>query len=115
MALAQSGMNGSIIGGVFDQTGLYVDRCMMYIHHMAVSEVRAQIYLPRDVHRRLKARARRDRKSMAEEVREALSRYLTEAPEVADPAEDPILKLVGFIRTGDVLPEEAQDPVIYRP
>ena len=86
----------------------------MYIHHMALSEKRTQIYLPLETHRALKARAKRERKSMAEAVREALVPYLTEEAPVFDPAKDPILKLAGFMKgvgPGDV--SENHDKYIY--
>ncbi len=68
---------------------------------MPLSEKRTQIYLPLETHRALKARARRDRTSMAEAVREALGQYLAEASAVFDPAKDPILKLAGFAKDRD--------------
>lgn len=45
--------------------------------------IRTQIYLPEALHRRLKSRARILNKPMAEQIREALERYLAteEAPE----------------------------------
>jgi hypothetical protein len=67
---------------------------------MSLSEKRTQIYLPLETHRALKARARRERKSMAEAVREALGQYLTEEPAVFDPAKSPIMKLAGFMKGG---------------
>lgn len=88
---------------------------MMYIHHMAKSEVRTQIYLPGEIHRALKERARRDRKSMAEEVREAVTQYLTEPAAPADLKNDPILKLIGFARDkeGKTDVAENHDQYIY--
>ena len=73
---------------------------MLYIQHMALSEKRTQIYLPLETHRALQARARRDRKSMAEVVREALVPYLAGEAPVFDPAKDPILRLIGAMRGG---------------
>ncbi len=87
---------------------------MLYIHHMPLSEKRTQIYLPLETHRALKARARRDRTSMAEAVREALGQYLAEAPVVFDPAKDPILKLAGFMKDkGPTDVSENHDKYLY--
>jgi len=55
--------------------------------------VRTQIYLPEDLHNHLKSRGRILKRSMAEQVREAVERYLADddAPEAAP--NDPIWSL----------------------
>jgi plasmid stability protein len=53
--------------------------------------IRTQLYLPEVLHQRLKARARLLSRSMADQVREAVERYLA-AEEVARP-DDPVWRL----------------------
>ena len=80
---------------------------------MSISEVRTQIYLPGKTHRALKERARRQRKSMASVVREALTEYLVEPQaEPYDVANDPILKLAGSIQ-GDPATDVAENHDYY--
>ena len=47
---------------------------------MGVSEVRTQIYLPREQHRELKRTAERRSVSMAQLIREALAEFLSHEP-----------------------------------
>jgi len=55
--------------------------------------VRTQIYLPEDLHQRLKSRARLLNRPMADQIREAVTRYL-EACDGPRPApDDPIWSL----------------------
>ena len=55
--------------------------------------VRTQIYLPEDLHHRLKSRARLLNRPMADQIREAVTRYL-ETHEGSRPmADDPIWSL----------------------
>ena len=76
---------------------------------MPKSEVRTQIYLPAETHRALKDRARRDRKSMAEVVREAATRYLAEPEAPVDLRNDPILRLIGFAKDKDGATDVAEN------
>ena len=63
--------------------------------------IRTQIYLPEALHRRLKGRARILNKPMAEQIREALERYLVteEAPEPIP--DDPIWSIPEHAVGGD--------------
>ncbi len=55
--------------------------------------VRTQIYLPETVHHRLKIRGRLLGKSMADQVREAVERYLDVADAAESAPDDPIWDL----------------------
>jgi hypothetical protein len=69
---------------------------MMYIHHLAKERamvVRTQVYFPESLHTRLKHRAQILNTSMADQVRQAVERYLaTEDAPRATP-KDPIWML----------------------
>ncbi len=55
--------------------------------------VRTQIYLPEDLHNRLRSRGRILKQSMAEQVREAVERYLEAADAPRSVPNDPIWDL----------------------
>ena len=68
---------------------------------MSVFEVRTQVYLTYEQHQLLKQRARREKKTMAELIREALTEYLSlEKEEEFFQKDDPIWKLAGICRSG---------------
>ena len=67
--------------------------------------IRTQIYLDQDEKRELEKLARRNRTSMGELVREAVSRYLkTETKRKVLLKDDPVYKLIGAARA----PEEVR-------
>lgn len=81
--------------------------------------VRTQIYLPESLHARLKNRGQILNKSMADQIREAVERYLaTEAAPQAMP-DDPIWSLPDLaIHTPAGSPSDAavkHDRYLYRP
>ena len=65
---------------------------------MRENMVRTQVYLPRDIYRRLQKRAKENDLTLAMQVREALADYL-ERTDVADApilrADDPLFQLIG--------------------
>lgn len=64
-----------------------------------VSEKRTQVYFPKDVYQRIEKKAKKESKSSAAVIREAVLRYLEEEREV-DWESDPLFKAVGFIKSG---------------
>ncbi len=66
---------------------------------MAVSEKRTQIYLPQAVFGSLKKESRREKKSIAQIIREAIDNHLSErAARHVDWKNDPLNKLVGLCK-----------------
>mgnify|MGYP001593677672 CR=1 FL=1 len=65
-----------------------------------VSEKRTQVYFPKDVYRRIEKKARKEAKSSAAIIREAVLRYLEEEREI-DWENDPIFKLAGIIASDE--------------
>lgn len=63
--------------------------------------VRTQIYLPEDLYQRLKDRAAWTGKSMAEQIRESLERYLDEPPAAPPKPDDPVWQLAGRGKSKD--------------
>lgn len=63
--------------------------------------IRTQIYLPEELHRRLRDRAAECGKSMAEQIREALERYLDETEAAIPKPDDPVWRLAGQAEGGD--------------
>jgi len=70
---------------------------------MSENMVRTQIYLPHDIHRRLRARAEKQGLTLAVQVRSALEDYL-ERVEADDDgvlhADDPIFQMIGMADSG---------------
>lgn len=68
---------------------------------MGVSEVRTQIYLPREQHRELKRTAERRSVSMAQLIREALAEFLSREPEGGEDREserpDPVARFFAAV------------------
>lgn len=63
--------------------------------------VRTQVYLPESLYNKLRLRARTTGKSMAEQIRESVERYLIEEEAGMGPLpDDPIWKLAGGIDSG---------------
>jgi len=62
-----------------------------------VSEKRTQVYFPQKLYAEVQKRARQESKSMAEVVREAVEKYLSEKE--IDWENDPLFKAVGFIKS----------------
>ena len=80
---------------------------------MAVSEVRTQIYLPKQLYQRLKRLAERRNTSQAAIVREALEQHLKQQQAAWE--NDPIWKIVGAFasREGDL--SVRHDDYLYGP
>lgn len=57
--------------------------------------VRMQIYLTRELYRRLKDISRSSGRPMAEHVRESLNKYLEETDQVKPSGDDPIWEIAG--------------------
>jgi predicted DNA-binding protein len=60
-----------------------------------LSEKRTQVYFPKEVYRRIEKKARKESKSSAAVIREAVERYLEEERDI-DWENDPIFKLAGI-------------------
>jgi len=64
-----------------------------------VSEKRTQVYFPKELFRRLEKKAKKESKSSAAVIREAVERYLEQEREI-DWDNDPIFKLAGIMDSG---------------
>lgn len=64
-----------------------------------VSEKRTQVYFPKELYRRLEKKAKKESKSSAAVIREAVERYLEQEREI-DWDNDPLFKAAGFIKSG---------------
>jgi predicted transcriptional regulator len=64
-----------------------------------VSEKRTQVYFPAELFRRLEKKAKKESKSSAAIIREAVERYLEQEREI-DWDNDPIFKLAGLGESG---------------
>lgn len=86
----------------------------MYIHHVAKPMVRKQIYLTVDLDQRLRREARRQSKSEAEVLREALAARLggSSATDL-DPEDDSLWGLVGAGASAATDLSERVDEVLY--
>lgn len=65
-----------------------------------LSEKRAQVYFPKDLYQRLEKKARKESKSSAAVIREAVERYLEQEREI-DWENDSIFKLAGLFESAD--------------
>jgi hypothetical protein len=69
---------------------------------MALSEIKTQIYLPKELFGSLKRHARHGKTSVAHVVREAIGAFLEEhARPPVNWAEDPITRSIGMAKGGD--------------
>ncbi|MDH7578579.1 MAG: CopG family transcriptional regulator [Bacillota bacterium] len=75
--------------------------------------IRTQIYLPEELHRRLRDRAVESGKSMAEQIREALQRYLDETEAVIPKPDDPVWGLAGRVEGRDRDLSTGHDSYLY--
>jgi len=66
---------------------------------MAVAEKRTQVYFPMKLYQRIERKAKKESKSMAAVVREAVEKYTKEEEEI-DWENDPIFKLAGIAHSG---------------
>jgi predicted DNA-binding protein len=64
-----------------------------------LSEKRTQVYFPKEVYRRIEKKAKKESKSSAAVIREAVERYLEEERDI-DWENDPIFKLAGIGASG---------------
>jgi len=71
---------------------------------MRENMVRTQVYLPRNIYKRLQARADKHGLTLAVQIREALESYVERVEAEADEgilrADDPIFKMVGMFDSG---------------
>lgn len=65
-----------------------------------VSEKRTQVYFPKELYRRIEKKAKKESKSSAAIIREAVERYLGEEQEI-DWENDPFFKAKGFFESAD--------------
>ncbi|MBC7341277.1 MAG: CopG family transcriptional regulator [Clostridia bacterium] len=75
--------------------------------------VRTQIYLSEKLYKRVKARAAKTGKSMAEQIRESLERYLDEKEAAEAKPDDPIWKLAGQIQSTEGDLSSKHDTYLY--
>lgn len=82
---------------------------------MAVSQVRTQIYLPKQLYQRLKRLAERRKVSKAAIVRDAIEAHLKQELPASDWENDPIWNIVGAFasRQGDL--SVRHDDYLYGP
>ena len=86
----------------------------MYIHHVPSAMVRKQVYLTAELDERLRREAKRQRRTEAEILREALAAQLNAAhPSKLDASEDALWKLVGIGSSKDSDLSERVDEVLY--
>ncbi len=68
---------------------------------MSVAEKRTQVYFPIDLHKRVKKKAKKESKSSAAIIREAVEQYLEkDEDKEIDWENDPLVKAVGFFESG---------------
>lgn len=84
---------------------------------MSETMVRTQVYLPRDIYDKLKERTEAEGVTLAQQIREALTRYVVEVPkETAPPIlkeDDPIWNIIGMIDSGITDGSVNHDKYIY--
>jgi hypothetical protein len=78
---------------------------------MAITDRKAQIYLPEEQYRGVKAAAKNKRSSFSQVVREAVAVYL--AKDASRWANDPISKHIGMFRSKEGDLAENHDRYIY--
>lgn len=68
---------------------------------MSVAEKRTQVYFPADLYKEVKKRARKESRSSAAIIRDAVSQYLEKEEEKEiDWENDPIFRLAGIMDSG---------------
>jgi hypothetical protein len=84
---------------------------------MSKKMVRTQVYLPRDIYKKLKQRADDEGITMATQIREALTQYVvettTDEPQHILDADDPIWDLIGMAESGITDGATNHDKYIY--
>jgi len=65
-----------------------------------MDSVRTQIYLPKEIYRKLKERGKTLNKSLAEQIREALGQYLSPDKKTEAETDDSIWQIVGKASSG---------------
>lgn len=86
---------------------------------MSEKMVRTQVYLPADLYDVMKRRSENEGVTMATQIREALTRYVTNLEEEEEEghiltADDPIWKLIGIGNSGIADGSVNHDKYIYR-
>jgi len=68
---------------------------------MSVAEKRTQVYFPIDLYKKVEKRAKKEFRSSAAIIREAVAQYLEQDEEKEiDWENDPFVKAVGFVKSG---------------
>lgn len=68
---------------------------------MSVAEKRTQVYFPMDLYRKVEKKAKKESRSSAAIIREAVAQYLEKEEEKEiDWENDPLVKAVGFFASG---------------
>ncbi len=67
---------------------------------MALTEKRTQVYFPEELYNKVERKAKKNSKSAAAIIREAVEEYLEKKEKEIDWDNDPIWKLVGIIESG---------------
>jgi hypothetical protein len=84
---------------------------------MTEKMVRTQVYLPADLYETMKRRSQSDGITMATQIREALTRYVTDLEEEEEghilTADDPIWELIGIGKGGPEDGSVNHDNYIY--
>jgi hypothetical protein len=81
---------------------------------MALSEIKTQIYLPKSLFGNLKKHARKDKKSVAQVIRDAIGAFLEEhAQPHVDWKTDPISRSIGMAKGGDRDLSTRHDKYLY--
>ncbi len=68
---------------------------------MSVAEKRTQVYFPTELYKKVEKRAKKESRSSAAIIREAVAQYLEKGEEKEiDWENDPLVKAVGFFKSG---------------
>lgn len=67
---------------------------------MSIAEKRTQVYFPFEMYKRIAKKAKKESKSVASVVREAVEKYVKEEDETIDWENDPFFKIVGIANSG---------------
>ena len=81
---------------------------------MSIAEKRTQVYFPRELYSRVEKKAKKESKSSAAIIREAVKKYLSKEKNTEiDWENDPFLKLVGIASSGIGDLSENHDYYLY--
>lgn len=86
----------------------------MYIHRVPKAMIRKQVYLTAELDQRLRREAKRQRRTEAEILREALTAQLNATdPSSSDASQDALWRLVGIGASKESNLSERVDEVLY--